>query len=183
MNGRDFLASLAHALPERWPPNAPQTWSQWSTHMVDQLHAVAAGANLSCVCQYKHPSTPGRPEQMREVLYDMCWFDDQAEYALPVVLIEHENSSAESAFLFDMWKLMFAQARLRVMIGYASSDTYRDVYGALIDRTAAASRWNYPAGSEDIVLVGTKTMPTPHAFAVFAREAGAATFQPLGMLV
>lgn len=182
MNGRDFLARLALALPDIWPPDAPQSWSQWTRHMVEQLHAVAAGANMSCVCQYEHPLESSVPNARREVLYDMCWFGDQAEYALPAVVIEHENSSAEPAFLFDMWKLMFAQAPLRVMIGYAPTQAGRDGYGALIERTAAASHWHYPPGSEDVVLVGTDVMPTPRAFAVFARAAGEATFQPLGTL-
>jgi hypothetical protein len=182
LNAREFLASLARVLPEAWAPGAPRSWLKWTEHMVERLHIVAAGAGMSCVCQHGHPPESTLPNATREVLFDMCWFADKADYALPAVVIEHENSSDERAFLFDMWKLMFAQAPLRVMIGYAPSLARRSEYGALVNRVAAESHWNFPAGSEDVVLVGTDMMPTPRSFAVFVRAAGETSFRSAGQL-
>src|SRR5262245_29369680 len=89
LSARDFLDRLTEALPEMWPPDAPRTWAEWSAYMVDRLHAVAAGAGMSCVCQHPHTSAPGQPEQTRELLFDFCWYTDTSgEYALPAVIIE-----------------------------------------------------------------------------------------------
>ena len=182
MNARGFLERLTEALPTAWSPGAPQTWAQWSTHMVERLHALAAGAHMSCVCQHAHAPTLGQPERTREVLFDFCWYTGSSDYALPAVVIEHENSSQERDFLYDLWKLMVARTPLRVMIGYTLTPNQRTARLAAINRIAAESHWSFPDETEDLILIGTNSMPTPQAFGVYLRPAGVTQFRYLGDL-
>jgi hypothetical protein len=137
---------------------------------------------MSCVCRSPHMPVPNQPEHTHELLFDFCWFTNRGEYALPDVVIEHENSPHKRDFLYDLWKLMVARAPLRVMIGYVATDDERTARLSDINRIAAESHWMFPDETEDLVLIGTTSMPTPQSFAVCLRSAGVAQFRYVGNL-
>lgn len=182
MDARIFRSLLARALPETWPPHAPRSWSAWTAHMVDHLHAVASDAGMACVCQHPHIATKHQPTHTREVLFDFCWYRGEGRYALPDVVIEHENSPHTDDLLYDLWKLMAAQAPLRVMIGYAPTPADWPVRLGAINEVIQSSGWTFPEASEDLILVGTSVMPDPRHFVVFHRPVGGLAFRHAGML-
>jgi hypothetical protein len=68
------------------------------------------------------------------------------------------------------------------MIGYTPTPNQRTARLAAINRIAAESHWSFPDETEDLILIGTNSMPTPQAFAVYLRPAGVTQFRYLGDL-
>ncbi|WP_194869659.1 hypothetical protein, partial [Myxococcus sp. AB025B] len=95
----------------------------------------------------------------REFLFDFTMYHDfEGDYAQPEIILEHENVWHLDAFMEDFWKLMFGYAPLRVMIGYHRDMNHVNEYIDAIRRFDRERRWRYPAGVEDLVLIGHRQM-------------------------
>jgi hypothetical protein len=97
---------------------------------------------------------PGR-HLAAEFLFDFTVYKkaDWEAWSLPSIIIEHENQWTETAFLQDFWKLLIGHAPLRVMFGYARRASDVDSRVRALFAHERTSRWTYPLGTEDLVLL------------------------------
>jgi hypothetical protein len=184
MHAHEFLNQLAAQLPEMPAQGERFMRGTHTRQMADYLHTLAQEAGMSCVCRRRRHSqdVPGQPEVTREVLYDFSWYHGAGHYALPDVVIEHENSAKPEDFLYDMWKLMAAAAPLRVIIGYVEKHDEWEWCLQRIMTSAEESDWRYPDETEDWVLLGQYGHAPSRQFEVLHRPAGCDNFRPLGQL-
>lgn len=162
------------------------TAGQWTAFITRVLHTVARRADLGCCCRSgEHPASPEgdtlRTGARVEYLFDFTWFNHWTRYALPVVIIEHENEPDVTKFMNDFWKLMFGYAPLRVMIGYACRQNWQQ-YLATISEQAQLAQWQYPTNVEDLVLIGKYDAIEPRGYRVIYRRPRTRTFRDIGWL-
>jgi len=177
MDAETFLSHLRVALHTTWGEAkvSLKKPSECSKYIFKALSEAAGSAGID----YRGHS------YKRELLYDGVWLPQNGGvYRLPQVVIEHENGTSEEHFIYDMRKLIMAWAPLRVMIGYVPAGGNHKPVDRLATIRAAAEKghWIYPAGCEDLALVGPYWMHTPRDYLVLHRPANTQTFVELGKL-
>jgi hypothetical protein len=155
LNSDVFMSALRDSLLLEEPPKSALP-AEWTLYMSKRLLDLANRKNLH-LCAI---SLAGLIEadddqhQAREYLFDFTLFQGWKDYSLPIVVIEHENQWSKQAFLVDLWKILAGFAPLRVMFGYARDKEGVDSLVGAIFNQAWACKWKYPAGCEDLVLLG-----------------------------
>lgn len=188
LDGDRFLEVLRDVLPTAWDEAELGGGAKgWTKFMTSRIAEVANSAGLGICSHYLNEATRDWKDESdsrqlrREYGYDFTLFQNWTEYEQPAVVIEHENAWNVSAFLADFWKLMFAFAPLRVMFGYSATRSGLDAYVNRIRQLAAQNRWSYPAGTEDLVLLGYYDM-APREFRVLRRHANSTDWVDAGAL-
>lgn len=154
---KTFAEALIEAIRAQGPGDLWRTTSGSTVYMTGRLAAVAQAHNR-VICASTLGAWQGErlEHEPREYLFDVTIYREREDYALPEIVIEHENSHRPEAFLFDFWKLMMGYARLRVMIGYAAGHAERDALAASI--VSPRIKAPLPAGTEDLVMIGRRGM-------------------------
>lgn len=152
-----FAEALIKAIRAQDPGDLWRTTSGATVYMSGRLAAVAQTHDYA-LCATTLGAWQGArlDHEPREYLFDVTMFRDRDAYALPEIVIEHENSHRPEAFFADFWKLMMGYARLRVMIGYAAGHVERDALAASI--VSPRIKAPLPAGTEDLVMIGRRGM-------------------------
>lgn len=194
MDSNTFLRELnAACLARHDSAGKAKKTRGWTRHMSRVLHDVAAANDLGCCCKYTDAKTaphhhhrpkvdPAKTAGMhREYLFDFTWYRTWKRYEQPAVIIEHENQWNRDAFMLDFWKLSLGLAPLRVMFGYTRSEDDWVKWRGKVNRTIEKRSWVFPAGSEDLVLLGHRGM-APDDFGVMFRTADQRVFSELSPL-
>ncbi len=161
MNASTFLDAFFAALKKnaRLPP-ATENASDWTSFMTNCLCTLADETKMH-LCGRRIPKSracrsndPVR-HMPNEFHYDFTLYADGNWNwcSLPSVIIEHENQWSQHAFFQDFWKILAGFAPLRVMFGYAKDKDHVETLAASIRQKAHDDAWQYPAESEDLVLL------------------------------
>lgn len=193
MDAQRFLDRLKGTLPDHYPPGEVGFGADWTRWMVGHLHRMQHDAGYGCCCHHSDEEQLvgifGDDRSLhvhKEYLFDLTWYRPEhwTIWGLPDVVIEHENSHSEAAFLIDQWKLFNAWAPLRVMFGYTHGPGGWAERLSKLNQIGAAHGHRFPAGVqqvEDICLVGHGNMG-PRDFRILFRKHDCGEWKDLGLL-
>lgn len=159
-DAHSFLVALGasfDAVPRGLVPGAER--GPWTEFISERILAAATHCRWH-VCAETIDVAPGEDfptanHERKEYQFDFTLYAEKnwTWYALPDVILEHENDWNVQSFLNDFWKLLAGYAPLRVMMGYASNPSKVDELVQAITRHASESRWRYPNDVDDLVLL------------------------------
>ncbi|MBP6842851.1 MAG: hypothetical protein KA201_03880 [Kofleriaceae bacterium] len=149
LTARQFATDLcAKFARDRKRHHDAESWTAVMAETVAQLgeaHGLVA---------YGHGA--GGTQRHREYLWDYTLYADRRDGALPAVVIEHENQHRLGAFRDDFWKILMANAPVRVAIGYCKTADERAGWVEQLNDEAATGVWDasFLGACEDLIALG-----------------------------